>query len=43
MGTIRIRQTRTVRKSKTTTDKTGRVHCSQCGAFIGNKGKKKKK
>jgi hypothetical protein len=25
----------------TTTDKNGRVHCKTCGAFVGNKGKKK--
>ena len=33
--------TRKIRKSQTTTDKRGRVHCGTCGAYIGNKGRKK--
>lgn len=33
--------TRKVRKSKSTTDSKGRVHCKTCGAFLGNKRKKK--
>ena len=32
---------RTIRKSQTTVDKKGRRHCGYCGAYIGNKGKKK--
>lgn len=38
-----IRQTTkvTYRKSQTTTDRNGRKHCKTCGAFIGNKGRKK--
>ena len=31
------------RKSQTIKDKNGQLHCKTCGAFIGNKGKKKKK
>jgi hypothetical protein len=31
----------TYRKSQTTTDRKGRKHCGYCGAYIGNKGKKK--
>jgi len=31
----------TYRKSQITTDKNGRKHCKTCGAFIGNKGRKK--
>lgn len=43
MGKVRIKQTtkRTYRKSQATTDSTGRVHCKTCGAFLGNKGKKR--
>lgn len=37
----RTRTVRKVSKSKTHTDKNGRVHCKTCGAFVGNKGKKK--
>ena len=32
---------RTIRKSQTTVDKKGRRHCGYCGAYVGNKGKKK--
>ena len=43
MGTIK--QTRTkitrYRKSQTTKDKNGRIHCKTCGAFISGRGKKK--
>ena len=42
MGRIIQTTTRTVRKSQTTTDKKGRVHCKTCGAYVGNKGRKKK-
>ena len=42
MGRIKQTITRTVRKSQTTTDKNGRVHCKTCGAYVGNKGRKKK-
>lgn len=42
MGTIRISQRKVVRKSKTTKDKNGRLHCKSCGAFLGNRGRKKK-
>lgn len=43
MGKITIKHTtkQTYRKSDTTTDKNGRKHCKTCGAYIGNKGKKK--
>lgn len=37
----KTRTIRKVRKSKTHTDKNGRIHCQTCGAYIGNKGKKK--
>ena len=37
----RTKTTRKVRKSKTTLDKNGRVHCKSCGAFLGNRGRKK--
>ena len=44
MGTIRISKTKkVVRKSQTTKDGNGQLHCKTCGAFVGNKGKKKKK
>ena len=32
---------RVIRKSQTTTDNRGRKHCGYCGAYIGNKGRKK--
>lgn len=40
----KIKQTYKVkyRKSKTTKDKNGRIHCKSCGAFISGRGKKKK-
>lgn len=41
MGRIVQKTTRTVRKSQTTTDSKGRVHCKTCGAYVGNKGRKK--
>lgn len=41
MGRVKIKVTTTYRKSDTTTDKNGRKHCKTCGAYIGNKGKKK--
>lgn len=37
----RTRTVRKVSKSKMHTDKNGRIHCQTCGAYIGNKGKKK--
>lgn len=36
-----VTRTKTIRKiskSKTTTDKKGRVHCKNCGAYVGTKG-----
>lgn len=39
--TTKTRTIRKVSKSKMHTDKNGRIHCSTCGAYIGNKGKKK--
>lgn len=36
-----VTTTRTIRKSQTTIDKRGRVHCKTCGAYVGNKGRKK--
>lgn len=33
--------TRYIKKSDITTDKQGRKHCKTCGAYVGNKGKKK--
>ena len=30
------------RKSKTTKDKNGNLHCKSCGAFVCGRGKKKK-
>ncbi len=42
MGKIVQKTTRYVKKSQTTTDKKGRVHCKTCGAYVGNKGRKKK-
>lgn len=43
MGKIRISKTkiRKYRKSKTTKDKNGKLHCKTCGAFISGRGKKK--
>lgn len=41
MATIKQSVKKKYRKSKTTTDKSGRRHCSQCGAFISGRGKKK--
>ena len=41
MGKIKITHKVTYRKSDTTTDKQGRKHCKTCGAYIGNKGRKK--
>lgn len=41
MGKIRITHKVTYRKSDITTDKNGRKHCKTCGAYIGNKGRKK--
>ena len=42
MGKITIKTTTKYRKSQSTTDKNGRVHCKTCGAYLGNKGRKKK-
>lgn len=42
MGRIKIKVTKTYRKSQTTKDKQGRIHCKTCGAFISGRGKKKK-
>ena len=42
MGRIKIKVTKTYRKSQTTTDSQGRKHCKTCGAFISGRGKKKK-
>lgn len=39
--TTTIKTTRYIKKSDTTTDKQGRKHCKTCGAYVGNKGKKK--
>ena len=42
MARQRVTTTRvTIRKSKTYTDRKGRVHCKSCGAYISKKGKKK--
>ena len=43
MGTIKQTKNRTTkyRKSQTTKDKSGRLHCKTCGAFISGRGKKK--
>lgn len=42
MGKIKQTVTRqVVRKSQTTTDRQGKMHCKTCGAYIGNKGRKK--
>ena len=41
MGRIKQTKTQTIRKSQTTTDRQGRKHCKTCGAYVGNKGKKK--
>ena len=43
MGKIKqvVKTRQIIRKSQTTTDKNGRKHCKTCGAYIGNKGKKK--
>lgn len=42
MGTIKQTTTRQViRKSQVTTDRQGKKHCKTCGAYIGNKGRKK--
>lgn len=32
---------RVIRKSQTTTDRQGKKHCGYCGAYIGNKGRKR--
>ena len=40
MGRIKIKITKTYRKSDTTTDKNGQLHCKTCGAFISGRGKK---
>ena len=41
----KIKQTKTIekkyRKSQTTKDKNGKLHCKTCGAFISGRGKKK--
>ncbi len=42
MGTIKIKVTKKYRKSQTTTDKNGQLHCKTCGAFISGRGKKDK-
>lgn len=43
MGRIKITHKKgTYRKSQTTTDSQGRKHCKTCGAFISDRGKKKK-
>lgn len=41
MGSITITRTRKYRKSQTTRDKNGKLHCKTCGAFISGRGKKK--
>lgn len=41
MGKIKQTTTRVVRKSQTTIDRQGKMHCKTCGAYIGNKGRKK--
>jgi len=41
MGRIKQTKIQTIRKSQTTTDSQGRKHCKTCGAYVGNKGKKK--
>ena len=43
MGKIRISKIikKKYRKSKTTKDKNGKLHCKECGAFISGIGKKK--
>lgn len=42
MATQTIKKTKkTIRKSQTTTDSSGRKHCKMCGAFISGRGKKK--
>ena len=41
MGKIKQTTTRKYRKSQTTKDKSGRIHCKTCGAFISGRGKKK--
>ena len=39
--TSHTKTTRRVRKLQTTSDRNGRVHCKTCGAFLGNRGRKK--
>lgn len=34
-------KTRTTFRKSNTVDKNGRKHCKTCGAFIGNRGRKK--
>lgn len=41
MGKITIKRVKKYRKSKTTKDKNGKLHCKTCGAFISGRGKKK--
>lgn len=41
MGKIKQTVRRTIRKSQSTIDKNGRLHCKTCGAFVGKKGRKK--
>lgn len=43
MGKIKLTKTTKYRKSQTIKDKNGMLHCKSCGAFVENKGKKKKK
>lgn len=41
MGKIRVTVKKTYLRSQTSVDKNGRRHCQTCGAYIGNKGRKK--
>lgn len=41
MGKIKQTTVKRTLKTRTRVDSQGRVHCKTCGAFIGNKGKKK--
>ena len=43
MGKIKqtTKSKRTIRKSKTYKDGSGKLHCKSCGAFISGRGKKK--
>lgn len=43
MGRVTLKRTTKYRKSKTTKDKNGNLHCKSCGAFVSGRGKKKKK